>query len=103
MTNSELGNTTQPKLIIVAFLFMSLLFSIVLAQIIFTYLQFQHEQNILNQQFSSQQIVFRKAQTIRSQLESIAGSTATLAQQGNVNAILIRDQLKKQGITIKAP
>lgn len=56
----------------------------------------------LSLQHTQQQAAVEQAQQVRRQLESIAGATARLADQGNPNAILIRDQLQSQGVTIRA-
>ena len=58
---------------------------------------------VLQAQEQQQQALVEQSQKLRSQLESIAGATAALAQQGNQNAIVIRDQLRAQGISIKPP
>lgn len=57
----------------------------------------------LESQFAQQREPLEQAQALRAQLEGIAGATAILAEQGNTNAIIIRDQLQQQGITIRPP
>jgi preprotein translocase subunit SecF len=54
-------------------------------------------------QWEQQQSAMQEGQKLRKQLESIAGATASLAEQGNANAILIRNQLQSRGITIRPP
>jgi hypothetical protein len=54
-------------------------------------------------QHAAQDGTLAEAQKLRSQLESIAGDTATLADQGNQNAIKLRDYLQQQGIKISPP
>ena len=43
------------------------------------------------------------AQKVRNSLEAIAGATAKLAGEGNANAQIVVDQLKKRGVTINTP
>ena len=43
------------------------------------------------------------AQKLRNSLEAIATATAKLANDGNANAQVVVDQLKKRGVTINAP
>ena len=43
------------------------------------------------------------AQKVRASLEAIATATAKLADEGNANAQVVVDQLKKRGVTINAP
>jgi hypothetical protein len=54
-------------------------------------------------QHAAQDGTLAEAQKLRSQLESIAGDTAVLADQGNQNAIKLRDYLQQQGIKISPP
>jgi hypothetical protein len=54
-------------------------------------------------QHTAQDGTLAEAQKLRSQLESIAGDTAVLADEGNQNAIKLRDYLQKQGIKISPP
>lgn len=54
-------------------------------------------------QHTAQEATLGEAQKLRSQLESIAGDTAILADQGNQNAIKLRDYLQQQGIKISPP
>jgi hypothetical protein len=43
------------------------------------------------------------AQKVRTSLEAIAGATAKLAGEGNANAQIVVEQLKKRGVTINTP
>jgi len=61
------------------------------------------EREALEAQYTQQQPPLEESQKLRTQLESLAGATATLAEQGNENAIKLRDYLQKQGITIRPP
>ena len=54
-------------------------------------------------QHAAQESTIAEAQKLRSQLESIAGETAILANQGNPNAIKLRDLLQQQGYKISPP
>lgn len=65
--------------------------------------EFANRLVVLNTQERQQEPILQQAQTLRQQLESIAGATAMLAEQGNANAVIIREQLKTQGISINPP
>ncbi len=65
--------------------------------------EFNNRLAVLDAQEQQQTPVVEQAQKLRAQLESIAGATAKLAEAGNQNAVVIRDQLKAQGISISAP
>ena len=72
-------------------------------QIFFQNGKIRQERDLLATQWAQQRDPMEEAQKLRNQLQSIAGATAVLAKEGNANAILIRDQLAAQGITIKPP
>ena len=75
----------------------------IIVQAITTRSEFNTQIDVLNTQFAQQRTPLEQATVLRNQLESIAGATAVLAEQGNQNAILIRDQLKAQGVSINPP
>ena len=72
-------------------------------QITYRNTQLQREGDILSNQRDQQTTPMEEADRLRNQLQAIAGATAVLADQGNENAILIRNQLRAQGITIQPP
>ena len=74
-----------------------------LLQITYRNTQLQREGDILSNQRDQQSTPMEEADKLRNQLQAIAGATAVLADRGNKNAILIRDQLRAQGITIQPP
>jgi hypothetical protein len=74
-----------------------------LLQITYRNTQLQREGDILSNQRDQQTTPMEEADKLRNQLQAIAGATAVLADQGNKNAIQIRDQLRAQGITIQPP
>jgi hypothetical protein len=74
-----------------------------LLQITYRNTQLQREGDILSNQRDQQTTPMEEADKLRNQLQAIAGATAVLADQGNKNATLIRDQLRAQGITIQPP
>jgi len=74
-----------------------------LLQITYRNTQLQREGDILSNQRDQQTTPMEEADRLRNQLQAIAGATAVLADQGNENAILIRNQLRAQGITIQPP
>lgn len=65
--------------------------------------EFNSQLSVLATQSQQQDPTIAQAQKLRGQLQSIAGATASLAEQGNQNAILIRKQLEAQGVSINAP
>ena len=74
-----------------------------LLQISYRNSQLQREGDILSTQRDQQSTPIEEATRLRNQLQAIAGATAVLADQGNENAILIRERLGEQGITIQPP
>ena len=52
---------------------------------------------------ASQDRALEEAKRVRAQLETLAGGTARLADQGNPNARALVEKLKTQGIGLKAP
>lgn len=48
-----------------------------------------------------QEAQVQSSQKLRASLDAIASGTAKLAEQGNPNARLIVDELRKRGVTIK--
>jgi hypothetical protein len=68
-----------------------------------TTLDLKSAREALIAQHNAQDGTLAEAQKLRSQLESIAGDTAILADQGNQNAIKLRDYLQQQGIKISPP
>lgn len=65
--------------------------------------QLRRERAVLANRYAAQRQPLEDAQTQRLQLESIAGATAALAEQGNENAIRVREHLRRQGVTISPP
>lgn len=61
------------------------------------------EGDLLKSAFDNQQVAILNAQKVRAQLESLAGETAVLAEQGNENAIKLVATLKAQGVDIHPP
>ena len=57
----------------------------------------------LRARINAQEATVQDAQKVRSQLLSIAGQTAALADGGNVNARVLIERLQAQGVTIRAP
>ncbi len=67
---------------------------------IFQTVQLSRERDALNTTRTGQDATIEQAQKMRAQLDSIARGTAQLAQQGNPNASLIIEELRKRGITV---
>jgi len=78
-----------------------------LAVAIFLWVGFQTTQLIRERQAlqtlrQGQEAQVQSSQKLRASLEAIATGTAKLAQQGNPNARLIVDELRKRGLTINS-
>ena len=74
-----------------------------LVQSLYQSSQLRTERETLETQYEQQKQPLEESKKLRTQLESLAGATATLAEQGNKNAIKLREHLQKQGITIRPP
>ena len=66
----------------------------------FQTIQLNRERDVLKQRLTLQEEPLKESQNVREQLQSVATSTAELAEQGNPNAQQIIDQLQKAGITV---
>ena len=78
-----------------------------LAVAIFLWVGFQTTQLIRERQAlqtlrQGQEAQVQSSQKLRASLEAIATGTAKLAHQGNPNARLIVDELRKRGLTINS-
>jgi len=62
--------------------------------------QLLRERAALGQSHAAQQTQVDQSQQLRNSLDALARDTANLADQGNPNAKLIVEQLRKRGITI---
>jgi len=85
------------------FIPLALLIFTLLGQSVFQRSQLTAEHAALDGQYRQQAQPLDEAQKLRAQLESLAGATATLAEQGNQNAVRLRDYLQQQGVTIRPP
>jgi ribosomal protein L9 len=79
---------------------MALLAATVLSTLGFQVSQLVSERARLDEIRANQEATLEQAKAMRAQLDSIAKKTAVLAEQGNVNARKIVDQLRAQGISI---
>ncbi len=68
----------------------------------FQTMQLYREYVRLGETRTAQEATMQEATKLRQQLESLASKTAHLAEAGNANAKVIIDELKRQGITVKA-
>jgi hypothetical protein len=57
----------------------------------------------LKARIAAQQPTVNDAQKVRAQLLSIGGQTAALAEGDNINAQIIIERLRAQGVTIRPP
>ena len=62
--------------------------------------QLIRERHGLQTLHQGQEAQIQSSQKLRASLDAIASGTAKLAEQGNPNAKLIVDELKKRGVTI---
>lgn len=85
------------------FVVLLLLSGTYVSQLSFTHVQLRTESEQLEAQFTQQTPQLESAQELRTQFDGIAGDLATLAAEGNENAVKIRDQLAAQGIQLRAP
>lgn len=93
------SETLNTGLFFVLFLMLLALF----AQTVQDTIRLDGEREALNTQLASQRDTLNEARNVRAQLEAIAGDTAILAEDGNQNAIQLRDFLAEQGVTIRPP
>lgn len=71
-----------------------------LAWFLFQATQLLAERNTLQQSREAQQAQVQQSQKLRDSLDGLASDTARLAEQGNRNAKLVVDELRKRGVTI---
>jgi uncharacterized protein HemX len=69
----------------------------------FQAVQLVHEQQQLNAATANLQSQAQVATKLRAALDALATSTARLAADGNANARVIVDELRKRGVTINPP
>lgn len=69
----------------------------------FETVQLLRERGNLVELRGSQEPTVQRALKLRQQLESLAGRTAQLADEGDAGARAIVDELHRQGVTLKAP
>ncbi|MEM7078888.1 MAG: hypothetical protein AAF513_09690 [Pseudomonadota bacterium] len=86
-----------------SFAILALIIVTLIAQAWTTRQDYAAQITVLDARLAQQYQSIEQSNTLRQQLQSIAGATAELAEQGNRNAITIRDQLKAQGIAINPP
>jgi phosphoglycerate-specific signal transduction histidine kinase len=85
------------------FIILALLMLTVGTQMVITHNQLRREQVEIARQYDEQTPQITSAQELRDQFNGIAGAVAQLADEGNPNAVRVREQLAQQGINIKAP
>ena len=66
----------------------------------FQSVQLWREREALATAHAGQEKTLEEARKLRAQLDQLARGTATLAEQGNANAKLIVDELRRRGVTI---
>lgn len=83
-----------------SFIVMLLVLLAMVAQAGFRTVELRRDSAALETRVAQQRPLVERSHKLRQQLQSIAAATAALAEQGNPNAILVRDQLQKQGISL---
>jgi uncharacterized protein HemX len=91
---------TGPKATYSPFLPLALLGLAVVAWFGYQTVQLQGERSAQQKALQDQEQVVQNATKMRSQLDALAAETQRLADQGNPNAKLLIDELRKRGITI---
>jgi len=71
-------------------------------QLLFSNVQLRREEVEIARQFELQTPQIESAEQLRGQFEGIAGAVVRLADEGNQNAVAVRDQLAAQGIDLRA-
>ena len=71
-----------------------------LVMVVFQIIQINNERKMLKNIKVSQEGSIQESKKLRAQLDSIASNTARLAIQGNPNAKIIIEELRKRGITV---
>jgi type II secretory pathway component PulM len=77
--------------------------AILLLQTVYQTMRLWDDAASLRARHAAQETVLADVEKVRSQLESLAGQTAILAETGNANARQLQEQLRAQGITIRPP
>jgi hypothetical protein len=65
--------------------------------------QLMRERTNLTELWNSQEPTIQEGFKLRRQLDTLASGTAKLAADGNATAATIIDDLRRQGITVRAP
>jgi hypothetical protein len=85
------------------FVILLLLVGTQMAQYFFTNMQLRRERDTIASQYDTQTPQLETSRQLRSQFDGIASAVARLADEGNPNAIRVRDELAARGVSIKAP
>ena len=85
------------------FVILALLIATFGTQMYFSNVELRREQTDLAARFEQQTPQIRSADELRAQFDGIAGGVARLAEQGNANAVRVKEQLAAQGVNLKAP
>ncbi len=86
-----------------AFVILVLVIATQATQLYFTNSQLRSEQAEIARQFEQQTPQVDSAEELRKQFDGIAGAVAALAEQGNPNAIGVKEELAAKGVNLRAP
>ena len=84
------------------FLILLLVIAIQGFQLLFSNVQLRREEIEIARQFEVQTPQIESAEQLRTQFDGITGAVAKLADEGNQNAVAVRDQLAAQGINLRS-
>jgi hypothetical protein len=85
------------------FVILLLVIATQMGQYFFTNMQLRRERDTIATQYETQTPQLETARELRSQFDGIASAVARLADEGNPNAVRVRDELAARGVNIKAP
>ena len=100
MTPHENGRRLSDTAI---FTMLAVLAAILLMQTVYQTLRLREDNAVLHVRHAAQDAVLADVEKVRGQLESLAGQTAILAEEGNANARQLQERLRAQGVTIRPP
>lgn len=90
------------RMSLATFVILLLVIGMQMGQYLFTNVQLRRERDTIATQFDTQTPQLETSRQLRSQFDGIASAVAELADEGNPNAIRVRDELAARGVSIKA-
>lgn len=90
------------RMSLATFIILALVIATLGTQMLVTNNQLRREQAEIARQYEQQTPQIESARQLRTQFDGIAGAVAQLAEQGNPNAIRVKEQLAAQGVNLQA-